>query len=84
MKQMSDSRNSHPTAFMNHVMKLSNKTQVDNPYVLLVIYGLYLYNCPFFPHVFKYVISWNIPPNIEFILVFSLTRECIQQSSSHF
>ncbi|XP_030273155.1 adhesion G-protein coupled receptor D2 [Sparus aurata] len=27
MKQMSDSRNSHPTAFMNHVMKLSNKTQ---------------------------------------------------------
>ncbi|XP_049906270.1 adhesion G-protein coupled receptor D2 isoform X2 [Epinephelus moara] len=27
MKQMSDSQNSQPTAFMNHLMKLSNKTQ---------------------------------------------------------
>ncbi|XP_058491570.1 adhesion G-protein coupled receptor D2 [Solea solea] len=27
MKQMSDSRNSQPTAFMNHLMKISNQTQ---------------------------------------------------------
>lgn len=54
MKQMSDSQNSQPTAFMNHLMKLSNKTQVDNSYIFIK------HNFPFFSDFFKDFTTINV------------------------